>query len=366
MSQSPALNYQSTRTERPLAEVSKPPSSPGKCLSVALGVILLIGSLVAAGLLYQQLGYFSLAIASVGVVLSVVSFVLSSYCGSPETIKSEHPIPLPSKPEMVKALKPQSTPERTPEVKKEVPPPKAEEKKPQPVLPPLPFIFDLQKLGSSPLLQSLPQEAFLRLDGGGNIGPFLLSRLLLGEKEKESEALLNRSDLDSDLLNIPLFFWLNPEQKHLLARDDHKTLNDPRRTYRIALINDRIKALNAAVQLEERFQRLGSPFIMIRDLLPAWPQSPLRVILMLDDELAQLKVSSIKQMDPVLLWDKLHTRIHALADKKTEFNLPAPLTEENIDTILLIDLPKFNAQQINAGPLHFTPLTFLLLPHFEL
>ena len=366
MSQASALNrhYHSTRAERPLVEVSKPSSSRGKCLSVALGVILLIGSLIAAGLLYQQLGYFSLAIAGVGVVLSLVSFVLSGYCGSPETVKSEHPTPLPSKPEVVKALKPQSKPGRTLEIKGEVPPSKAEEKKPQPVLPPLPFIFDLQKLGSSPLLQPLPREAFLRIDGDGNVRPFILASMLVGTQE--AKGLIDSSDLDDELLDLPLHDWFKSQDRLCSSSFAAKVCSHPRRKQRVALINERIKVLNSTVQLQERLQRLDIPDVTIEDLLPAWPHSPLRLMLMLDDELMQLKVSSVKHMNPILIRQFLGRRICALAKKKAEFCLPPVLSEESVDDLLLIDLPKLNAHQINANANHFPPITFLLLPVSQL
>lgn len=52
----------------------------GKCLLVALGIITIIGGLVATGCLYSRLGYSSFAIGGAGLVLGILCFVISKYC----------------------------------------------------------------------------------------------------------------------------------------------------------------------------------------------------------------------------------------------------------------------------------------------
>lgn len=69
----------------PISE--KPPSKSshkGGYLLVAISTILMIGSLVAAGLLYSQLGYASLAIGGGGVVVSGALLLISKCCCFPK------------------------------------------------------------------------------------------------------------------------------------------------------------------------------------------------------------------------------------------------------------------------------------------
>ena len=65
----------------------------GGYLLIALGIITLIGSLVAAGCLYAHLGYLVFAIGGGGTVISIVCFVLSNYCRkqNQEPPQSENP-----------------------------------------------------------------------------------------------------------------------------------------------------------------------------------------------------------------------------------------------------------------------------------
>jgi hypothetical protein len=58
----------------------------GRYVLIALSIITLIGSLVAAGCLYSQLGHASFAIGAAGVVLALLCFLLSKYCCAEEDI----------------------------------------------------------------------------------------------------------------------------------------------------------------------------------------------------------------------------------------------------------------------------------------
>lgn len=51
-----------------------------KLLFIALGIITMIGSLVATGCLYSQLEYTSFAIGGSGIVLGILCFLISKYC----------------------------------------------------------------------------------------------------------------------------------------------------------------------------------------------------------------------------------------------------------------------------------------------
>lgn len=61
-------------------------------LVIALGTITLIGSLVATGYLYSQLGYTSFAIGGAGVIVCILSILLSKYrCGNTVTTNQHNP-----------------------------------------------------------------------------------------------------------------------------------------------------------------------------------------------------------------------------------------------------------------------------------
>ncbi|MEZ5315611.1 MAG: hypothetical protein R3E91_05340 [Chlamydiales bacterium] len=73
-----ALSVHNTFTNKPRSSV-KSMSKPGYLL-IALGVIALIGSLVAAGCLYAQLGSLSFSIGGAGMIICILNSVLSKYC----------------------------------------------------------------------------------------------------------------------------------------------------------------------------------------------------------------------------------------------------------------------------------------------
>jgi hypothetical protein len=52
----------------------------GRYILIAMGVIVLIGSLVAAGCLYSHLGYTSFSIGASGGIVCILNFLLSKYC----------------------------------------------------------------------------------------------------------------------------------------------------------------------------------------------------------------------------------------------------------------------------------------------
>lgn len=84
-------------TNRSVSGVSTQPAlransfNKGGYLLIALGIIVLIGSLVATGCLYSRLGYSSLAIGGAGVVVCILSFLLSKYCRTPVVAERRQP-----------------------------------------------------------------------------------------------------------------------------------------------------------------------------------------------------------------------------------------------------------------------------------
>lgn len=76
-------SYQNIDRAHRLGIFSQPATSQSinkeEYLLIALGIITLIGSLVATGCLYSQLGYASFAIGGTGIVLGIFSFLLSKY-----------------------------------------------------------------------------------------------------------------------------------------------------------------------------------------------------------------------------------------------------------------------------------------------
>lgn len=63
-------------------------------ITVALGIIILIGSLAASGLLYPQMGAYSCAIGAAGALLTLACFLSSYRCSSTSQAKSDENKPL--------------------------------------------------------------------------------------------------------------------------------------------------------------------------------------------------------------------------------------------------------------------------------
>src|ERR1700722_19473576 len=72
------------------------PKSSNTCgyLLVALGIIVLIGSLVATGCLFSYMGYSSFAIGGGGILFGAICFLLKRYCCNPTPpLESQSPLP---------------------------------------------------------------------------------------------------------------------------------------------------------------------------------------------------------------------------------------------------------------------------------
>lgn len=287
---------------------------------IALGLISLIGSLVAAGMLYSQLGTLSWAIGAAGIILSVTCFALlkCSYKKIPTAIPSAPP------------QQEQNIPVADQTIQQ----------------PPLSNLHNLKFEESHPLSKELPKTHFsLSLDGD----------------------LFDDDLFDDDLLDITLNFWLYRNPKSIFAKDNLKILNDPNRKAQIALLDTRIQELASAIPLKTRVKKL-IPFMGVRDILPAWDVSPLRFSLLLNQEIRQLKVSSITELDNLMVHRALSNsdRLLKASKKKKEFSLPRTFTKESIKEISLLDLPQLKAEDIHCAPQDFPPLTFALISRKEL
>ena len=372
----------------------------GGYLLIALGIIALIGSLVAAGCLYSQLGYTSFAIGGAGVVLCILSFLLSKYCCVSKTTVTHDTQPnkkgIPNQADIrvdeTPIQKPNTSRPRNDSTSFQSPNsalPKTKNKEPQlhnrdisqdkkvdappqttaippkieiPDLPPLPPIFNLKLDESNPLLKALPSAQFLK--PSKDMSTFLFGSALVGGVGPEQ--LFGDNVLDNELLDIPLSFWINQDLKDYNAVNHLKVMSDPTRKHPVEVINTRIKALDQAIQFTERLQRLKYSYLKVRDLLAAWDDSRLKLMLMMDDELSSLKVSSIAQLGNGMVWDALGSRLLTLGRKKQDFAIPVSFTKESIEEILLIDLPKLKVQHIRVCPADFPPITFLLIDFSEL
>lgn len=72
------------RSSRDNAVLQSKSTNVGKCFLWAIGIIILVGSIIATGCLYSRIGYSSFAIAGTGLIISVLCF-LSSTCCSKDT-----------------------------------------------------------------------------------------------------------------------------------------------------------------------------------------------------------------------------------------------------------------------------------------
>lgn len=346
----------------------------------ALGIILLIGSMVATGCLYSRLGYTSFAIVGGGLVLSILSCFSCKYCVTTETVTrtveapperkdqvittvvvSEKPpsIPQPENttittPPPVTREEPDDPPEippDEPELENTTPPEAPPEPEPspppkvEPALPPLPSILELQLDATHPLSQALPMDRFPTRDPGVILGYHTSMGINPAvAKEKFKDKLF-----DDELLDTVLLGWIDGDRGY-----NNRLIRD--REEQIEAIKVRIAQLDQAVQLKERIHRLKNTDLKLRDLLPAWADSRLKLVLMMDEELSQLTAFSIKQWDNKLLWDGVSTRIQALSRKKND--VPSL---HDISTALLVDLAKCTADQINAHTTLFPLITCQLI-----
>lgn len=284
---------------------------------LALGIITLIGSLVATGMLYSQLGTTSLAIAGGGVAVALLSFILSRYCYTLIPPATSPVIPT------------------TSSVTQEEPT--------------LPSLLDLTITGESPLLQALPMTQFQR-QRSDKVALFAEASLWGEEKRVGKQDIVS----DHGLLETSLFFWVTRHPLISYATEQLEIINDPTRKTQVELINARIEELDKAVQLKERLER-GIPFIPIKFLLPAWDDSPLKLALMTDEEISSLKLSACAHLNLSIVWGE-RERILELSKEHPEF------TKKSMEDLLLIDLPKMKADEIYAFP----PCTFGLIEETEL
>ncbi|MFC2049203.1 hypothetical protein ACFLR2_00825 [Chlamydiota bacterium] len=357
---------QPAKLNAPVAPTADSKSTHHPCgyLLVALGIIGLIGSLVASGYFYSQLGYISHAIGGGGVAFAILCLLLNGYCCT----KTETPIQT-SQPVRAKPA-PRRNPRGQPQALPPQLPPARSSQPTAPALPPLPHILTLEPEASSPLLHSLSEKDFQT--PGPNTRFLLLSAALTASAKVPSLEDLGYV-VDDDLLNIFLTDWIMPESR---SKDDYfqkqcRTIKesrsqDPEGQKCIACINSRIEDFDKEIQLKERLKRLRSSPLKVRDLLPAWPNSRLQLRLMMDDELCLQTISFLSQMSDAEAWELIGSRPLRLSAMKKGCVAPPHTTQEEMDTVLLVDLPHFTAAQINACPSFFPPLTFVLISADEL
>lgn len=294
-----------------------------RCIGVALGAILLLTSLGVAGLLNSQGGYYSLAIAAGGFLLSAPCFFLDKI----KTCLSSAD-PFPDKNHLITGEKIKSLKEPTQQARRVK---EKEEDTPKSLLPLLRL-----KVKDQSLQQSLPKELFLDSEG----------------------------DLDWTLLGIPLGLWLNPNRTNEYELESHiKALQDPERAKRRDLLNARLNLLDSEIGLKERIKLLRKdPYIDMSMLLPAWSDSELRFRLMMDKELSELTVGDLKTPSDQQGILNIYVRLERLGQRRSDIPRPSSV----LDSLLLIDLVGISASEILKQPKKFPLVTFLLMHPEEL
>ncbi|MEZ5315610.1 MAG: hypothetical protein R3E91_05335 [Chlamydiales bacterium] len=285
-------------------------------LLIALGIIALIGSLVAAGCLYAQLGSLSFSIGGAGMIICILNSVLSKYfCVKTHSKeveeKSSEDLELPS---IAKEVKEKSSEDLE-----------------------FPFIKDVaikndllnHELLNTPVIKIIdPCES--------NPSSMRLSRL------KGKKTLKNIEIID--------------QGKKTLKNEEI-----------INIFKDCIKDLDKDLQIQARLSRLNFRWrnqIILKDLLFPWSNSRLRFMLMMDNELNTLPVTILDQFDNQLVWSAIGQRIKHLISKQKPVNLN--FNKNGIVDLLLIDLPHLTADNIHIAPKKFPPITFLLININEL
>ena len=159
--------------------------------------------------------------------------------------------------------------------------------------------------------------------------------------------------LDLEVLNFPLreFF------KNKIAVD--KIFNSDRRQIMKKIIEKRIEPLEKEVQFQQRMEKLGLDNLIVADILPSWDKSPLPFKLMLDEELYQLKISSLKSLNQPQI-DVLRKKVSSLLLTSTIF----PGTSAFSD-IEVMDIHKLSAKQINEHASEISPVAFIFISNME-
>lgn len=169
-------------------------------------------------------------------------------------------------------------------------------------------------------------------------------------------------NIHSSILDISLENWFHP--KKLLAHEK-KELDKPQFKIGVESIQKRIKDLNDSIQLEERLKRINFlTLLKVKDLLVSWDKSPLKVSLMMEDELAELKISDLKECtidDPMVIY-----RLNQIGKQQTSNFDQTALSSENVQEILLINLCKIKADSLNQLAKDLPLLAFSLIPKSEI
>lgn len=216
--------------------------------------------------------------------------------------------------------------------------------------PPLPHLLNVKIEAPHPLAKELSVDDFLK-------------RIMAVMKVDEGKALV-LSPM-GDLLQITLDVWIK-RPTDTYYKKDIEAMDHPLKTPQVELINQRIEALDQAIQLKERIKRLKGVYIYIKDLLPAWSKVTYKLKLIMDDELSELKVTDVASLGHDAVWNAVGKRITPLSTVKPLFAAPATFNKESIGNLLLVDLPKLTAEQIHQAPQEFPPYIGALIDVKEL
>ena len=154
--------------------------------------------------------------------------------------------------------------------------------------------------------------------------------------------------LDHEVLNLPLSDFFNKNSSV------DKIFNTARRHNMQEIIKKRLEELEKEVQLHQRMEKLKLK-LTVEDILQAWETSTLPFKLMLNEELSQLKISSLKNLNQPQI-DELRKRVSALLLTSTIL----PGTGEFSD-LQVMDVHKLKAKELNEHASEIPPVAFIFI-----
>lgn len=243
-------------------------------------------------------------------------------------------------------------------------------------LPSLPQILKLDVKKDTPLEKGLPAPCFdegmkpdaVRMlakmisDGENSDSNFLAKNLYATRYDEDDYSNLHK---DRKILDIPIAHWIDQEG---IGKESKAIINDPARAAIKEFIEQQLKVWDDASQLKDRIKRKKAPpEWTVKQLLVGWEKSLLKYSLMMNEELAQLKVSDMSKINESLFVKAASLRLMQISRRKYDEKSPKLiLNKEMLPKVLLIDLYRMDACQFNQFATDLPPISLLLLPRKEI
>jgi hypothetical protein len=170
---------------------------------------------------------------------------------------------------------------------------------------------------------------------------------------------------DRDMLNIPIAEWIDQDG----VGSKHKAIiNAPERAALKDFIDQQLKAWDEAVQLKERIKRKKvPPKWTVNQLLVGWEQSHLRYSLMMNEEIAKLKVSDMTDIHAAIVAKAIGLRFVQISRRSNEGKKEKlVLNKETIPQLPATDLCRLDAAQFNQYSKELPPIALYLMPRKEI